>query len=330
MLLKLFKGTGLAVTLLIFVTAAGLWIGPVLHPELPLYYTGVNTMPLFKILMDFIGNSAIAGVLFSFGLIILMAVLLVIFNTTGFFITERTFLPAAIYVMLSALFPDCQTLNPALIASVFLLIALMRIMDAYRKNGTAYNFFDAALFISIGSLFYVNLIWMGLLVFLGIALLRTTNLKEVVITIIGLVTPYLLLYGIYYVIGKELKLLNSLLISNLFGESGTFYLSRFIVVTLIVTGLNVLISLFHLFSVFNGKKIKSRKTFSLLIWIFILAAVSYIVLPSVSDEIIYIIAIPVSYLISHYCIFMKRKVIPEIFFTAILALIIMVQIMYYR
>ena len=330
MLLKLFKGTGLAVTILIFVTASGLWIGPVLHPVLPLYYPGLNSMPLFTLLKDFIGNSALAGVLFSFSLIMLMAVLLVSFNTKGFFITERTFLPAAIYVMLSALFPDCQTLNPAIIASVFLLIALMRIMDAYRKNGIAYNFFDAALLISIGSLFYIDLVWMGLLVFLGIALLRTTNLKELIISIIGLVTPYLILYGIYYVVGKDLKSLTSLLLSNLFGESGGFYMSRMIVVTMLVIGLNILIALIQLFSIFNAKKIKSRKTFSLLIWIFLLGSLSYILIPSVSDEIIYIIAIPLSYLISHYYIFMKRKLIPEIFFTTILVLIVLVQILYYR
>jgi hypothetical protein len=53
-------------------------------------------------------------------------------------------------------------------------------------------------------------------------------------------------------------------------------------------------------------------------------------LPSVSDEIIYIIAVPISYLISHYYVFMKGKIIPEILFTAILALTILVQIWYYK
>jgi hypothetical protein len=330
MLLRLYKGTGLAVMFIIFITAAGLWVGPVLHPELPVFYNGINTMPLFTILRNIIGNSAISGVIVSFGLVILMSVLIVNFNTTGFFITERTFLPAAIYVILTAVLPHCQNLSPALIASFFLLIALIRITDSYRKNGIAYNFFDAGILISTGSLFYVDLIWMGLLVFLGIALIRTTNLKELVIAIIGLLTPYLILYSIYYVLGKDLNGLNTLILTNLFGDSGSFYLSRMIVVTLIMTGLNILASIFHLFSVFNTKKIKSRKTFSLLLWIFILSAISYAVVPSVSDEIVYLIAIPVSYFLSHYYIFLKKKIIPEIFFTAILALTILVQILYYK
>jgi hypothetical protein len=327
MLLKLFKGTGLAVIIIIFITAVGLWSGSVLNPGLPVYNPGVNSMPLFKLLKDLIGNNAVLGVLLSFIVVLLMAILMVGFNTSIFFIAEKTFLPAAIYIILSSILPDCQTLNPAIFASLFLLIALIRIMDSYRKTGIAYNFFDAGLLISVGSLFYANLIWMGLIVFLGMVLLRSANIKELIISIVGLLTPYLILYAVYYIIGKDLRALNSLILTNLFGDSGSFIWPRIVVVTLIMTGLNLIASLFHLFSAFNTKKIRSRKTFSLLLWIFVLSVISFIVLPSVSDEIIYIIAIPVSYFISHYYVFMRKKIIPEIFFTAILVLTILVRIL---
>ena len=90
-------------------------------------------------------------------------------------------------------------MNPVIPASIFLMMAIMRIMDGYHKTGTAYNYFDAGLLISTGSLFYANLIWFGLLVIIGIALLRTGNLKEIVISIFGLLTPYLITFGLYYV-----------------------------------------------------------------------------------------------------------------------------------
>ena len=75
-------------------------------------------------------------------------------------------------------------------------------MEAYRIQGIAYNFFDAGILIGIGSLFYANLIWFGLLVIIGIALLRTGNIKEIAISFIGLLTPYIMTFGIYYVLGK--------------------------------------------------------------------------------------------------------------------------------
>src|SRR5664279_2430060 len=98
----------------------------------------------------------------------------------------------------------------------------MRIMDGYHITGTAYNYFDAGIFISTGSLFYANMIWFGVLVIIGIALLRTGNLKEIVISVLGLLTPYLITFGIYYVIGKDLRVLLQLLENNLFTRA-TFY-----------------------------------------------------------------------------------------------------------
>lgn len=318
------------VMILIFITAAGLWLGPIIYPVGPVYAPEVNSMPLFTVLLNIIGNKPVASALFSFGLVILVSVLLVNFNTAVFFISERTFLPAAIYLIFTGILPDCQTLNAIIPASVFLLIAIMRIMDAYRKGVIAYDFFDASLLLSIGSLFYAGLIWMGLLVFIGIILLRTISFKEVSISIIGLLTPYVILYGVYFVFGNNLRDLNSLIFTNLFGEVGTITLSKLTIVTLILTGLTLLTSMFHLFSVINAKKIKSRKTFSLLLWVLVLAVVSFIVLPSASDEIIFFIAIPMSYIVSHYYVFMRRKLIPEIFFTLILILTICIQIWYYK
>jgi hypothetical protein len=330
MFLKLYSGTGIAVTFLIFFTAVGLWTGSFINPVLPVYYTGVNTMPLYSLVRDFTGDHAFLGVLISFILVLSVSIILVYFNSTAFFISQRTFLPALFFIILCSALPEVQTLNPAIFASVFLLIALIRIIDSYRKNEIAYNFFDAAILISIGSLFYANLIWMGLIVFLGIALLRTVSITELLISVLGLITPYLLLYGIYYVLGKDLKLLNSLIISNLFGEAGDPYYTRIIIAALIMFGVNVLLAFSHLLTVFNAKKIKSRKTLSLLIWIFIVAAFSFVFLPSVSGEIVYIIAIPASYFITHYYVFMRKKLIPEIVFSIILALVVLVQIFYSR
>ena len=83
-------------------------------------------------------------------------------------------------------------------------------------TGTAYSYFDAGILISTGSLFYANLIWFGFLVIIGIALFRTGNLKEIVISILGLLTPYLITFGIYYVIGKDISALIKFLGDNLF------------------------------------------------------------------------------------------------------------------
>jgi hypothetical protein len=331
MLLRLFRGTGPGVVLLILFTSVAVWLSAFINPHLPSsFHYDINPMPLYSLLKEGIGNNALAGVIFSFVLVVLLSFILVNFNTSVFFINERTFLPAAIFILLSGLFPHYQVLNPVLPASVFLMIAVRRIIDAYRKSGTAFNFFDASLLISTGSLFYANLIWFGLLVIIGIAILRTGNIKELAISILGLCTPIFLTIGLYYITGKDLNSLMSDIHYNLFDKTGEYYLSRLAIAGLIIIGLNVLISIIHLISVMNSKKIKSRKTFTELLWTFMISIVVFFVLPSVSVEIVWLISIPVSYFLSHYFIFSKKKLIPEIFFAALFIIIAALQIWYIK
>ncbi|MBI5008188.1 MAG: hypothetical protein HZB98_00715 [Bacteroidia bacterium] len=78
----------------------------------------------------------------------------------------------------------------------------------------------------------------------------------------------------------------------------------------------------------NTKKIKSRKTFSLLIWIFIISLVVYLAMPSASVEIIWLLGMPVSYFFSRHFIYGKRKIVSEIFFTALFVLVLLIQGLY--
>ena len=331
MLLRLLKGTGPGVILTIILTLAAVWISA-FHVQTvdPERYNLSESMPLFALLKSAIGNNHNIEVAISVALVSLMAYLLVNFNTSVFFINERTFLPALIYILFGGLFPQYQGLNPVLPASLFLMLAIVRIMDGYRKPGIAYNFFDAGILISIGSLFYANLLWFGVLLIIGIALLRTGNITEIVISILGLVTPYLLTFSIYYVMGKDLGVFVWQVENNLFSKAGDYHFTRLTILALIFAAIIIVVSIVHLFMLLNTKKIKSRQTFSLLLWGFLISIASYIVIPSVSIEIVWIISIPSSYFLTHYFIFVRKRVIPEIFFSVLFILILLIQIWYLK
>jgi hypothetical protein len=206
------------------------------------------------------------------------------------------------------------------------MMAIRQIMDSYRIQGVAYNFFDAGILIGIGSLFYANLIWFGLLVFIGIYLLRSGNFKEIAIAVVGLVTPYILAFGVYYVLGKDAKYFISLIEYNLFQKPSDYVFTRLTLTVVFFAGVITFISISYLLNSMNVKKIKSRKTFSLLVWLFVICLGIYIFIPSVSVEIIYITGIPVSYFLTHYFIFSKNKMVTGILFTMFFLLIILIQI----
>ena len=311
---------------MIIVTLILLWLSAFIDPgtQAATIYES-EPMPLYVIMKLMTGANVHAGLIFTFLLLIFVLFLLVNFNTSVFFLGERTFFPAILYVLFSALLPFLQVRNPVLPAIVFLMLALKRIMESYRKPGTAFNFFDAAIFISTGSLFYANLIWFGVLVFIGIVLLRSGNIIEIISSLIGLATPYILLFGIYYVLGKDLEILISGIKENLFTALPEVSFTRIEIVVLVFTGLMILVSIVFLLQHIHTRKIKSRKTFYLLLWVFVISVVLYIVLPSASAEMLWIGSIPLTYILSHYFLFVRKKIIPEIFFTGFFLLIFLIQ-----
>ena len=331
MFLRLLKGTGPGVIFLIIVTLIAVWISAILNQRLhPRFIYETDPMPLYGLVKLLINNNHSIGVILSFLMVSLIAFIIVNFNTTVFFIHERTFLPAFFYVLFGGFFPDHQLMNPVLPASIFLMLAIIRIIDSYHITGTAYNYFDAGILISTGSLFYANLIWFGLLVIIGIALIRTGNLKEIVISIVGLLTPYLITFGVYYVIGKDVAALTKLLGDNLYTRATFYPFPRLTIAALIFSGALMIVSIIHLIKYMDTKKIKSRKTFSLLIWTFLISLIVYFALPSASVEIVWLTSIPVSYFLTHYFVFVKKKLVPEIFFSLLIVFILLIQLWHLR
>jgi hypothetical protein len=327
MLLRKFRETGPDVIILIFVVLLATWTGAFLHPQMPSELSfEVKPMPLFGLLLGICGSNPLISTIVAFIIIILILFLLVNFNTSVFFISERTYLPALIFVLLTSIFPNHQALNPVIPATVFLILAVRRIMASYKIQGTAFPFFDAGILISIGSMFYANFIWFGLLLIIGIAVLRTGNMKEILISIIGLVTPAFVYAGFYYVFGKDMNSLLSVVTFNLFAKEIHYSIPVITLIAMIIAGIVILISVSHLLSVINAKKIKSRKTFMLLFWTFFIAVSVAVLFKAVSIEIIYLAAVPCSYFLTHYFVFSRERILPEILLTIIFLLAAAVQI----
>ena len=327
MLVKRFRETGPGILILIFIIILITWTGAFLNPPVPSDYGfDIKPMPLYGILLEIAGFNPFLSVVTALIITGLVAFLLVNFNTSVFFISERNFLPALIYILLTSLFPGQQFLSPALPASVFLIFGVQRIMHSYRVQGTAFSFFDAAMMFSIGSLFYASFIWLGLLLIIGIVTIRTVNLKEILISVIGLATPLFILYGFSYVTGKDMIQMRDAVTYNLFTRNVDFSFSGLNIAVFIISGLVVLKSLAQLLSAISAKKIKSRKTFVLLFWTLLVIAAVYFIFKSVSVEILWLAAIPPAYFLSHYFVFSRSKIFPDIMLSVLFILSAVVQI----
>lgn len=327
MLLRKFREIGPDVMFLIFILMILSWMGAFISPSLPAA-GGFDDMPmpLFKSLAKLTCFSPFACSVSAFLIMMLIAVQMVTFNTNAFFISERTFLPALVYVLLIGLNPAIQCMNPALVAVPFLILGLSRIMDAYKVQGTAYSLYDAGVFFATGSLFYASMIWFGILLIIAIVVLRPINPRELIISIAGLATPLLIFGGFYYVMDFDMDYLVEIVKYNLFFKDADGPLSTINIIVLIIAGVCVLVSVTHLLKVLQEKKIKSRKAFTMLFWTFIISAGMYVILRSVALEISWISYMPPAYFLSHYFVFSRRKKIAGFMFVLLLILVAVMQV----
>ena len=332
MLLNFFKRTLPGTIVAIIVLLGVLWVPSFIgSASMSVVGADPHPMPLYSLLTNNILKSGLAGSITVVLLVVVMLSLFIFFNRKDYFLNQRTFLPALFYVLLNALFPANQTLNPVLPAAIFLVLALVRIMDSYKKQGTAYNFFDAGIMIGIGSLFYSNLIWFGVILFIGILILRTANLKEMVLSVIGLITPYVFTISVYYLWDKEITTFFGFLADDLFAKK-SIDTSQFTLVTIISLSfvvLTSLIALIDLFGKLNTKKNRSRKSFYLFMWMMVVPTLLLGLFKTVSTDVVWLITIPLSFFLSHYFIFTRRKVLPKILFSGIFLAVLAVQLFSY-
>lgn len=330
MLLRKFRQAGPDVMILIVIILLMTWIGAFLHPRLPsaMGYDEMP-MPLFGLMLSLTDFSPFFSVLTAFLLALLVAYLLVNFNTREFFISERTFLPAVVFTLMTAIFPEFQFLNPVLPAAVFLILAIRSIVGSYKVHGTAFSFFDAGILIGTGSLFFAPLIWMGFLLVAGVVILRSVMPKEIIISVLGLATPLFIVYGIMYVSGENMHDQLASAEWNLFVREVGYSVKGLKLAIIMAAGMVVLIALAQLVPALNMKKVKSRKTFMLLFWTFIIALGIAVFSRSVSGEIHWLLIIPPSYVITHYFVFSRSRRIPDIVLTVLFLLAAAAQAVYW-
>ncbi len=302
-----------------------LWLPSFINPEKVQFRFDQYPAPLYSIISSAYQNFPFFGVLVTFILLVIISLLLVRLNILFFFINTRTQLPALFYMLIASSYIPLQRGNPAIIGSFIFVIVLFRVFGSFKKEGLAYNYFDAALLLSIGSLFYFNLIFLLPVLWLALIMLREPRWREWVFTLLGAGLPYVFLLSYYYLTSKSYDLFTENIRNIVLHSSTMNYKYPFLIFSGYL-GLLVMFASFYMVGIFAGKKIHARKFFIVLFGVFINILLVYLIVPGAGIELLFIIAIPLSYLISHYYENIKKKIWREVSFLLFLSLLIYLRI----
>jgi len=325
MLLKTLKSNQTFHFLLIPFIAIALWIKSFMNPALFPFYDGEDMMLLYQPISALIGKSTIVSDIFALMFIILLAFLILKLNVQYAFIRVRTVLPSILFILITSGLHELHAMHPVYPAALFLILTVDRIFNSYDKEVIHSNAFEAGIFLAIGSLFYLNLVFFFPFLWIGFIILKQkVNWREFILTTLGFIFPWLAALAYYGATGQTDELLVTLK-SNLSLHQSflrqnlpiQIYMGFLVFLTLLASVL--------LLSQYDGKKISSRKYFKAFFWIFLISCILTAANPAVSQEIIILSAIPLTYLISNYMIYMKRQIWGEFFLYILFAGVIYLQ-----
>ncbi|MEZ5055690.1 MAG: hypothetical protein R2879_01500 [Saprospiraceae bacterium] len=136
---------------------------------------------------------------------------------------EVTLFPGLFYLLIMNSDPAFFQASGPIIANSFLIFAMWQMMDIYRKPACADSIFNIGLSIGISSLFYFSTIVLILWVILGLNTLRAFKIKEFLIFLAGMLTPYLLAMT-WFFWTDQLQDFTGQHFSNHFGFNGIPYI----------------------------------------------------------------------------------------------------------
>ena len=302
MLVNTLKSNQPFVIIIISLAGLALWLFSFIDPvliEIPsdqIYY------PFYNTISELFSYNSFYSILISFLLVLLQAFLLIQFNKKYILIPHRTYLPAFFYLILSSSILQLHRLNPVIIGTIFIFISLSYLFSTYRADYALNKVYLAGFFVSIASLFWAPFAVFFILIWISLLILRPFIGREWTVGLLGFLTPYLFVFVYYYVFAsqQQLEMVVNEFVKSFYILTGAaaLHFSYYIFYGLLL--LVILSASYVILFNYQKKKIKNRKYFEINWWFFVISLMLFFLFEHVSYEIIYLISIPISFLLTDY------------------------------
>ena len=325
MILRILKSNHTVNYLLFPIFGILFWIKNLLFPNPSAFHSHKIESPVFGLIVKLTNDNLILNSLLALFLVLFMALLIQQINTRYNFIRMRTVLPAPLFIIIIGGLTSLHTLHPVYFGAVFLLIAIYRSFSAFDQAKPYSAAFDTGFLIGLGSIFYFNLIIIFPAFFIGISILsRNYTWRPFVLAIMGFILPFLFVAAYAFFTDQLIVFFNNI-IQSFSTNSGQF---RFSIAQIVFIGYLITLTIFGSIKIiqqFDTKKVSTRKYFLVFFIIFILSVSGYLLVPAISREMLIIMCIPLTLLITNFFVFLKSRLLGEILFAVLLLIVITLQ-----
>lgn len=325
MLLKKFKSNHTFNFILFPLLGVIFWLKDLLSPKSYPFITGEAENLLFAPVYNLLKHSLLLQNVVALILFILLAFVILQISNRYNFIRFRTMIPASLFVIMAGGFNEIHVLHPIYFGALFFLIALYRLLGTFENPQPYSPAFDSGFFLGVSSLFYFNMVAMLPAFLFGTGMLsKETKWRELTVLVIGFLIPFLFASSFAYYTDNLDEFLD-ILVSGITATNNLFLTNRALQVYVGVLAIITLLGSFKFLKEYDTRKVSTRKFFIIFFLIFLnsIAAIAFI--PAVSQEMLLITFIPVTYLVTNYFVFIKSRFWGEFFFLLLITSVIIMQ-----
>lgn len=260
----------------LFITAVLLWVGLFFGYETWTYREHAEPLAILtqKLILEW---PVIAGVL-SLIIVLLQAFWLNYLVHRLDFLSKTSYLAAFLFLLFSGAVEGNLMPGASVLGNFFALGILHGLINAYDQENTLRSVFHAALFVGVGSLFYLPILGLWFFVIAALIIYRQIGYREIIFAILGLL-PSVLGSFVYYFSKGEVYTHFQILNEYIFSWS----LSLEVSLPMLLVGIMILSFLFVSMSYVlvhrNEQVIRVRRFITVLTWylIFVLLLSGYAV-----------------------------------------------------
>jgi hypothetical protein len=299
-----------------------LWLPGLLHYREPIV-TG-KSMPLYEAVVFLLAGVPYLPTIVGVVLVILQALLLNGIINKNELLPVRTNLPALFYVLLMSSYIELQTMHPVLWSNLFLLFALDRIGTVYLQKTVFSQAFDTGALIAIASFFYFPAVVFFLFLWISLLIIRPFIWREYLISMIGLVLPYVFLFTWYFITGGLMEFIEVKIKADL--DPTEIILPVFVAADyVLMLSLLILLGLsLASFPAILGKRVvKVQYILRSIIAMLVVSGMAVVADHNDHPFTITQSAIPVAFFFSAFFLTFKRKWLAEVVFFYIFGLIVL-------
>ncbi len=229
---------------------------------------GILYQKLVK-LLEPLGNAfPVVYALIAYLIIILEAIILSQFINANRLMKRSNFLAGLAFVLITSFLPEFNYLSSQLIASLFFLLIFIQMFKSHNQQLTTGGIYNSGLTLGIAVLLFFPSLFFLLWMFIALVLFRPFQLKEWILMMMGLLTPYYFLASYFFLTDQSLMTLLPQLSFGFNKEAPSIWLAGtfFLVLTPLLTGF------YYSQSLSNRMLIHARKAWTLFL-IFILVSI---------------------------------------------------------